>query len=432
MRRLIWLILALLLISLACNLPGATARPVEPPLTENVVATLVSEKLTQSAAAEIEPAPATPEPPAPDIETFLRVVYAKDNAIYVWDEKLGSRQITKAGNDSHPKLSSDGNVIAFMRASELWTIRSDGTGEQMLIGASYLSSFAASPDGATRILTYQFLRGTHTLYFDTWIETEAIPFPQYDLHSVSADGGAPGPLLKPGLGGSIRFSPDGQWMSIAGSQSISVARINGAEYRQVFSFPLVSMYSESFYLPEIIWKKESDGFYTIIPASKALEDPNEKSRYWFIPLRGEPARLAEFPSVPPFAAAPILSPDGLKVLYLKPAGDNVELHVIDVSTADSLYTYYAANKLGLGGWAPDSMRFYYWIEDPRAHWIAALGQPASMLTDTTISDDVVWVSENQILFLRENELRRTEIGSASIGIDFLGDDRSFDFAMIQR
>jgi hypothetical protein len=430
-NRLFLPVAALVIAVLACNLPNART-PASDAATPNQISTLIAEKLTQAALTN-QPAPVVDTPvPATPPATLLRVVYAKSGNIFLWDEGSGARQLTFSGEDRDAIISSDGQVIVFRRGTELWLIGADGSNERLLISVAYLASFASADGSAVRVASFLFAPGSHFIFFDTLIETEVFPLPQYDLHRVDTDQGIPGPVLKAGQGGEVTFSPDGRWIALVGSESINLIQPDGAGLRKLFGFSLVSTYSEWFYRPQVVWKSDSQGFYTVIPASQALENPKELTRFWYVPLNGEPARLAEFVAVPVWIAFPRISPDGVRVLYLKPSAPNAELHVIDASTTDMLFTYYAVDKFGLGDWAPDSKHFYFWIEDARAHWLGALGQPAVPLTDTNLSESIRWIGADRLLYKYDNQLRVQALGQVSIVIDTLAASDTFDFALIEK
>ena len=116
-------------------------------------------------------------------------------------------------------------------------------------------------------------------------------------------------------------------------------------------------------------------------------------------------------------------------MYLKEQGGNLELHVIDASTADKTYFGYARDKFGILGWTPDSKNMLFWIDDPRRTWMAA-GDNQSPLSDVTYAANVTWVDANTYLFLNESELRLRTLGQPSQVID-TGVTGSFDAILVR-
>ena len=63
----------------------------------------------------------------------LRVVYLREGNLWSWTEAGGSQQLTGTGDMSIARLSDDGQLLAFMRGREVWTVRMDGTDARLLI-----------------------------------------------------------------------------------------------------------------------------------------------------------------------------------------------------------------------------------------------------------------------------------------------------------
>lgn len=337
--------------------------------------------------------------------------------------------MTFSGGVSSPVISDDGRVIAFLRSDGLWAVETTGSGERVLVSEGYLAS-VAGPASRARIKWFDFAPHSHVLYFDTILEPleEGFPMPRFDLHRTDADVPAPAQILGEGQGGQAYFSPDGQWMALSLADHISIARPDGSALRTVFTFPMVSTYSEWFYLPEVVWMNTSGGFYVITPAPAILENPSEPARWWYVPLDGKAAQLAAFVTAPVWVSFPRLSPDGTRALYVRPRpGGGYELHLTDVSTADILLASYEGDVFGVGGWSPDGRYYTFYQGDTRNVLYASVGQPPQPLSDVGLADFVAWMDGNTVLFKHGAELRLRALDASSLLIDASVSDNQFDF-----
>lgn len=87
-----------------------------------------------------EPGQPLPESPAPQIEiqptvstpSGLRVVYLREGNLWSWTQAGGTTQLTGTGDMSTARLSDDGQLLAFMRGRDVWTVRMDGTDARLL------------------------------------------------------------------------------------------------------------------------------------------------------------------------------------------------------------------------------------------------------------------------------------------------------------
>ncbi len=419
-----WLILLLFLA--ACNLPAGNTptagADVDP------VATAVTQKLT---AVALEAAPIRADTPVPlptPLPKKLKIVYTKTSGLWLWDGSA-SRQLTNSGPDSSPKISDDGQVVAFSRAGELWAVNVDGSNERALASSAELAALPRGAEGKPEVSQFVFAPGSHDVYFNTLLMTESYPIAQYDLAKVNADAPVVQSLLKNDAGGKIVFSPDGRKIALVQPEKINLVNADGSGFKTLFTFKMVSTYSEWFYLPEIVWMPDSSGFKTVIPASDPLANPKELTRFYFVPAAGgEAAKLAEFLAAPVFQAGVFISPDGTKVLYGKEQGGNLELRVIDASTADKMVFWLPRDKFGLRGWTPDSRGILYWRDDTRRAWLLAADGQTLPLSDVAYADSVTWVDASRYLFVNETELRLRSLGQTVL-ID-AGFGGEFDFVLL--
>lgn len=93
------------------------------------------------AAPETSPAPQSVSTGAPEtlpgqpmsVPAGLRLVYLRDGNLWSWTEAGGSVQLTGTGDMSVARLSEDGQLLAFMRRREVWTVRMDGTDARLRV-----------------------------------------------------------------------------------------------------------------------------------------------------------------------------------------------------------------------------------------------------------------------------------------------------------
>jgi hypothetical protein len=79
----------------------------------------------------------------------LRIVYIREGNLWSWTEAGGSVQLTGTGDMSTASVSSDGQLLAFMRGREVWTVRMDGMGARLLsTQANEGGALWFSPDGS--------------------------------------------------------------------------------------------------------------------------------------------------------------------------------------------------------------------------------------------------------------------------------------------
>lgn len=406
----------LLLSALACGLPAPASPPAGGP-TPDTVATMVSATLTAVASAP----PAAPPSPAPASPSagLLTVVYAQRGNLLLWREGASPRVLTSTGLDEQPRISDDGQVVAFLRNGELYAIRADGSGERPLVTRAYLDSLRSAGMLEVRIRHFDFLPASREIFFSLYAETDGYPMPFDDLRRVSAEGGAPLTVLDPGRGGGAwTFSPDGQYFALSQGNQIRVLRRDGSEDRVVFTFDFISTYSEWTYYPEIVWRNDSAGFYTVIPAAAALENPSQPNRYYYVPLTGSAAQLAEFVTVPVWESFARIAPNGASVAYVRQEGSSQSVHVIDMSTADR--TLQTDGRLYIENWNPDSRHVVLYNPDASADVYAqSVGEPPLPLNDSPGGWDTLrWVSERRFLFRTSaGELRLREVAAPSIILD---------------
>ncbi|MCG7852063.1 MAG: hypothetical protein MIO92_06040, partial [Methanosarcinaceae archaeon] len=196
--RIFTVVSLLILVSLACAIPGSlpTSNP------QDALGTLVAANLTalaQDLPLGITEVPPTVEsipasPTIPPVPAVLRVTYIKDNNAWLWTDGIGAIQLSMSGDVRDAFISSDGQIVAYRREigpfnHEIWAVNNDSSNSRLLVSsadfmAAYSGSAADIPSGVS---AYQFgwQPGTHNLFYNTRPLYEGPGFFGYDdLHIV--------------------------------------------------------------------------------------------------------------------------------------------------------------------------------------------------------------------------------------------------------
>lgn len=360
----------------------------------------------------------------------LRVVYAKDDGIWLWGASPSPKRLTSFQQDSFPEISDDGQVIVFRRGAELWAVDVNGENERLLVSIADLSQLL--PIYAAEFIQphqFDFVPHTHSLYFNTKTLTDAGPLFLDNLLSVNADSGELRLLLDATQGGGkFIFSPDRTKIALPSSDKINIVNADGTGVKTVFTFLPVKLNDDLNYLPEIVWLPDGSGFKTVIPAA----DASAKTRFMFISVDGViVAKLAEFAASPVTAnpdSWPFISHDGAKVLYTKLHDASLELHIIDAGTADQMFFSHDASTFGVLGWTPDSAHVFYWLGDQSQLWLGPQPSDAIALSDVAGISNLAWVNAQSYLFVTNtSQLYFRTLGQPSILLDDDLAGSSFDF-----
>ncbi|GEM_PF-3236760 len=382
MKQKALLLLATVLLTLACfGAPLPTALP-----TSNSAVT------PESVPSVTPQATALPEPLGK-----LKIAYILDGNVWLWSEATSARQLTTDGDVTQVKISDDGAVIAYQREQSLWAANTDGALPRLLVDVPAYPNPVLPERGAGLTLfldQFEFQPNTHWVYFATAWGGEKPIIQSRDLHRVNADAPTPQMLLD-GDGGTITFSTDGNLLALASLTSIKVIHADGSGLVTALSYPIIS--ATSAYIPQVVWLSDETGFYTVIP-----DENGEMSKYLFVSAQGGfSAQLAEYEgSIPP-----IVSPDGLKVAYVKHTVNAEELHIIEASTADTIIASYEdAPLLVPWGWSPDSKRVVFSNAHPMLLLTAGIGIPPSPLTEAISPYSLRWIDAEHFIFFREGNL----------------------------
>jgi len=265
----------------------------------------------------------TPEP------ATLRVVYSRAGEIYIWNEGGNLVKLSNTGIDIQPRISSDGKLVVFARNNELYAVNPDGSNLRVIVSKEYLNLYR--PEGYKWIWAehYDWMLNTHILYFTTITQKENDGFPsyQFDLHRIDVDTGDASIVLPAGQGGVPYFSPNKQTMAVIKPDSISLANVDGSEWRTALPFERVFTYSEWFFIPIVTPLPDASGFRVIIPAHDPLGNPGELSELWELPLKGQPVLLHTFLQ------------NGFSLRALSPSGNSMAYSKKDASGNSSLCSY---------------------------------------------------------------------------------------------
>lgn len=128
----------------ACSSKQHLPTPSPAIATSAIVATEPLPSLANSPTS-VPTITALPAVPAP---AGLRVVYLRDGNLWSWTGAQEHVLLTDTGDLTAVRLSADGQVLAFMRGSEVWTVRVDGTDARPLVSQEKAGgALSFSPDG---------------------------------------------------------------------------------------------------------------------------------------------------------------------------------------------------------------------------------------------------------------------------------------------
>jgi len=445
--RLVIFFMLVLSASLACSLLQPSTSPGPTPAETQVAATFTSPALdeatiapttTESVAAPTETPEITPE------SVGLRVVYANNNAIYLWQEGQPPKPITGYGGPIYSlDLSDDGQLVAFTRyvgdvQTEIWAVNINGTNEHLLVSVDDFQAF--DPD-ALAVVPYHmgWVPGSHLLAYNT---NQIFDGPQWglynDLRLVDADTLAQSTLLQPGEGGEFYYSPDGSQIAITTATTISLINADGSNLRpDVLQYEPVLTYSEYQYYAKPNWLSDSSGLKVIIPPVDSLSDPRPPTTLWDIPLDGSQAvKTGEIITMPFFANSTAYAPDLTKIAYLiesgEPAQNIHELHFVNPDgSGDQIF--HAEPQLNFAGWAQDSSHFAIKIGENQTLQTGQVGSPYQPAVDMPATIyQLKWIDAERYLYITAPEngaaLYLAGLTSPSTSIDQLADPNApFDF-----
>lgn len=411
------LMIASILMTLACL--GTPKSP------ETPISTVTAPTIANPTAAMVETSMPSPFP-------GLKVAYILDGNVWIWNGTTPARQLTSEGDAVHVKLSDDGEAIVYQRGQSvmtqngqsLWMVTANGlSSPRLLVNLPIYDSINPSSEKLV-IGQFEFQFNTHWIFFST-ARSNGTNFT--DLYSVNADTPTLPQELLDKDGGIITFSPDGNLLALSSLNSIKVIHADGSNLITALHYPTISL--ETGYIPQVVWMENGTGFYTVLPDNSGII-----SKYLFVSADGSiNAQMAELGSD---LATPIISPNGLKVAYVKQTATADELHIIEASTADSIIaSYEAAPMLSLWNWSPDSKRIVFSNAHPILLMTAGLGIPPTPLTESVSPLSLRWISEDRFIFFLEGELLVGQLDSTktilvATGFSNQADASYYDFTVI--
>ena len=315
----------------------------------------------------------------------LEVVYGKSGNLWILI-KGALFQLTDSGRDSDPRISKDNQLISFTRGGELWVMDLAGGNQRKVFGHTGQGLFQ-----------FEFISNTHKIIFST---TGSDGQPRLDLNVVDADQGQVQGLLAVGEGGEFTPSPDWKTLALVQQGKLISYSIESQKPIVVYQFQPLKGQNMDHFVP-ISWLEDGNGFNTVIPAANG-----KPALFLFIPISGgNTGQLAELSPVSPLESETLLSPDGSKILYLKSQAENLEMHVVDASTADRTYLRKPTGEMGLIGWEPDSTNMLFWVNDPRYVYFTD-GVKVTRLSETITAsvDNILWLDMEHCLVISDSNL----------------------------
>jgi hypothetical protein len=436
-------LLAFILATLACGIPGPT-----PTLDEEILEVAVASTLTAAApsaptgetlqAPEPQP-PATAQPGFPlasPIPAILRIVYTNGDDVWLIEGSNPPFQLSSVGDVDHVLISSDGMKVAFIRRptidspAEIRSINIDGTGEAVILTPAQLDALFPLGDFLHNDLAnIAFVPGTHKLMFNTRAIPEGPGLIKHDnILLLDADTGVITTLFPPGEGGDFSLSPDGSQVAIILPSSISLVNIDGTNLRSMLvEYTPVMTYSEFMYYAQPVWTTDSSALGVAIPSEDFLS-PDISGTIWHISSQdGSVVNVGTISG--DFYFSQSLSPDLLRVAFLRDTA-NTNIHDLYLANPDgSAQTVYATGEIQWLGWAPDSLHFVYSFGGAMDLQLGVVGGPPTAIGSCT---NLRWIDDINYLCLSGSKgswsLMKGEIGGVLVPIvSPAGDFISYDF-----
>lgn len=429
MKRKATVVLPLLLVLWLVPACGVLEVGVEPTDTPPVPGTPGAGPPTEEATPGGGPPPTETAAPEPGLTPIygpfvLHVVFVRDGDVWLWTEDREAVPLTTGGGVGSVRISGDGAVVAFTRVGELWAVNRDGTGERLLVSAEALATMERrQPDFGVVLHRYAWVARTHTLAFNTRLDTDHGVLLNDDLYLVDADTLEQTLLFPPLQGGEFTFSPDGSRVALARPDGIFLADADGANLTEALRFTPVATASEFQYYPEPVWAADADSLrVAIAPPDPYVERP--RTSIWALRADGTAAHMTGSVEAAP-GSQPVFSASLSQLAYLQlPEGGGpgapTGLVLTDLTGDGSVggSTVYYPGAHAFYGYAPDSLRFAFLTDPDRPR--AMLGQlgaePVPALEEAgAVVIDVRWVGGDRYLLLATNSAGGWDILLGGVG-----------------
>jgi hypothetical protein len=303
-----------------------------------------------------------------DPEHPLKVAYVKDNDVWFWQEGTQPRLLTDFDDVRDVALSDDGTLIAFSRELdyarwELWVVAVDQSVRKVLVNEKEFADMVRYEDDLTAApLEIDWVPGDHVIIFNTFIVYQGPGLVRdNELNLVDVETSSLTLLLDQGQGGDFYYSPDGTKIALAQPESISVVNSDGTNRRELLNFKEVITTGEHAYYPNLVWNQDSSAFRAVIPPDYDKSEIPGETKIWNLPIDGSEAYLLSARETLPALFDPTaISPDVLKVAYIKKSVDNPDQNTLLISNVkETEGLIYDSGLISFQDWSPDNSHFIY-------------------------------------------------------------------------
>jgi len=324
-------------------------------------------------------------------------------------------------------MSPDSSRIAFLRSADftnqnLYVIRSDGSGELLLLSAADFAALPRTDPGALtlNINQLEWIPRSNRLAFSTRLVFDGPGLIlNRDLWVIDTDTATRTNLLPPGSGGMFTYSPDGSQIALSSPTSVSLLNADGSNLRMnVLTYPFINTASEYAFHVMPTWRSDSGALRAVVPPEEPFAIPTPNSMVWNLPVDGSPAGSMGF-IVNSFLNAAPFSPDLSRLAYLRPSGGSgniSELHIVNLDGGGDLNV--ATSTYDQIYWSPDSSRLLVSASDPGGLYLVDTAGGMTTLTPIGRVLDARWVAPDKFAYITDEgggwELRLYNGGAISI------------------
>ncbi|MDH5506511.1 MAG: hypothetical protein OEZ02_04760, partial [Anaerolineae bacterium] len=295
----------------------------------------------------------------------------------ICSSESGKPPVFLSGQESHKAwVSPDGEIIVYQQIQEhtdrppsvtLWAVNRDGSNGRILIEAHEMLGLVPEEKQVVLPEQIEWLPGTHSLIFNTtWWGSPWIGIND-DLHMINADTGELETLFAPGDGGFFYFSPNGNYLALATSESIKLVSTKSWGNLNMFEFQQVGPAYHNYFYPHPVWAMDSKSIMAAIPLGDlGIPEPTTLD-IWEMNISGRtPKQTAHFSLTYQSGQWPYwrtsFSPDLSKIAYINEHWEDEEkqdeLHIASVDgSSDEIY--YTAEIIKFEGWEANSLNFNF-------------------------------------------------------------------------